>query len=133
MNQITEYKLITITYMEAIWSSTRLINKIENNSTWEGAFYQNEWVKINSSWVSFVFFTLCVLLRMHPNCFVCTVKQKLNTFYTILTFHFKYQILHARKLTSLSWWKPIQVWEGAFSFGNEWNSLKMSYFQSVSN
>ena len=26
---------------------THLKNKIENNSTWEGAFYQSEWVKIN--------------------------------------------------------------------------------------
>ena len=34
---------------------TRLKNKIENNSTWEGAFYQSEWVKINSKWV-FSFF-----------------------------------------------------------------------------
>ena len=30
---------------------TRFKNKIGNNSTEEGAFYQNEWVKINSSWV----------------------------------------------------------------------------------
>ena len=28
-----------------------LKNKIENNSTWEPAFYQRERVKINSSWV----------------------------------------------------------------------------------
>ena len=28
----------------------RLKNKIENNSTWEGAFYQSEWVKISSSY-----------------------------------------------------------------------------------
>ena len=34
---------------------TRLKNKIENNSTWEGAFYQSEWAKINSSWVTLVF------------------------------------------------------------------------------
>ena len=32
-----------------------LKNKIENNSTWESAFYQNEWVEINSSWVIFIF------------------------------------------------------------------------------
>ena len=25
--------------------------KIENNSTWEGAFFLGEWVKINSSWI----------------------------------------------------------------------------------
>ena len=36
----------------------RLKSKTENNSTWEGVFYQSEWVKINSSYYSF--FT-CVL------------------------------------------------------------------------
>ena len=36
-------------------SSTRLKNKIENNSTWEDAIYQSVWVKINSSWVILVF------------------------------------------------------------------------------
>ena len=35
--------------------STRLKNKIENNSTWEGAFYQSEWLKTNSRWVVLVF------------------------------------------------------------------------------
>ena len=34
---------------------THLKKKIENYSTWEGAFYQSEWVKINSSWVILVF------------------------------------------------------------------------------
>ena len=29
--------------------------KVENNSTWKGAFYQSEWVKINSSWVILIF------------------------------------------------------------------------------
>ena len=34
---------------------------IENNSTWQGAFYQREWDKINSSWVILVFFYfMCV-------------------------------------------------------------------------
>ena len=33
----------------------RLKNKIENNSICEGSFYQSEWVKINSSWIIFVF------------------------------------------------------------------------------
>ena len=33
----------------------RLKKKIENNSTWEGAFYQSKWDKINSSWVILVF------------------------------------------------------------------------------
>ena len=39
--------------------NTRLKKKTENNSTWEGAFYQSEWVKINSDWVILVF-SLCV-------------------------------------------------------------------------
>ena len=39
---------------------TRLKNKIDNNSTWEGAFYQSEWVKTNSCWVSLVFHFMCV-------------------------------------------------------------------------
>ena len=34
---------------------TRLKNKIENNSIWEVAFYWSEGVKINSSWVLFLF------------------------------------------------------------------------------
>ena len=38
---------------------TRLKKKIENNSTWEGVFYQSEWVKINSTSVIFIF-SLCV-------------------------------------------------------------------------
>ena len=40
--------------------STGLKKKIENYLTWEGAFYQSEWVKINSSGVIFVFTLLCV-------------------------------------------------------------------------
>ena len=41
----------------------RLKNKIENNSTWEGAFYQSEWVKINWSWVALVFFHfMCIVV-----------------------------------------------------------------------
>ena len=34
-------------------------NKIEKNSTWEGAFYQSEWAKINLSYFSFFYF-MCV-------------------------------------------------------------------------
>ena len=51
---------------------TGLKNKIENNSTWGGAFYQSEWVKINSSWVTLVF-SLYVLL--HSN-----LPRKLSNF-----------------------------------------------------
>ena len=32
-----------------------LKNKTENNSTWEGAFYQSEWDEIKSSWVIYFF------------------------------------------------------------------------------
>ena len=32
---------------------------IENNSTWEGAFYQSEGVKVNSSWHIFIFHVMC--------------------------------------------------------------------------
>ena len=32
-----------------------LKNKIENNSTWDGAFYESEWVEINSNWVILFF------------------------------------------------------------------------------
>ena len=34
---------------------TCLKNKVENNSTWEGAFCQSECVKINSGWDILVF------------------------------------------------------------------------------
>ena len=40
--------------------SASLRNKIENNSTWEGAVYQSEWVKINSTWVTLVIHFMCV-------------------------------------------------------------------------
>ena len=33
-----------------------LKNKIENNSTREGAFHQSEWAETNSSWVTLAFF-----------------------------------------------------------------------------
>ena len=40
----------------ALHAYTRLKNNAENNSTWDGAFYQSEWVKINSlSWDILVF------------------------------------------------------------------------------
>ena len=38
----------------------------------------------------------------------------IEPFFTILTFHFKYQTLCTCKLASSSWRKPIQVREGAF-------------------
>ena len=33
--------------------------KTENNASWESAFYQSEWVKMNSSWVIFIFSLYC--------------------------------------------------------------------------
>ena len=46
------------TYM---YEFAHLKNKIENYSTSEGALYQSEWVKINSSWIFFIFFLfMCV-------------------------------------------------------------------------
>ena len=38
-----------------ILNSSRLKDKFENNSTWEGAFNQSEWVNINSGRVIFIF------------------------------------------------------------------------------
>ena len=40
---------------------TLLKNKIENNSTREGAFYQNALIKINSIWVISFFHLMCVV------------------------------------------------------------------------
>ena len=37
-----------------------LKSKIENNSSWEGAFYQSKWAKINWSWVILDFYFMCV-------------------------------------------------------------------------
>ena len=52
----------------------------------------------------------------------------MNTFYTILTFHFNRQILYAFKLASLSW--STQVWESAF-FSAEWVKLTQDELFSV--
>ena len=64
----------------------------------------------------FSLFTSCVLLLLHQHCFEWLTYQLLNAFYTILNFHFKYQILYACKLASLCCWKPTQ---GAF-FSRKW-------------
>ena len=56
----------------------------------------------------------------------------MNPFYTILNFHFKYLIFHTYKLVSLSWRISTSVQEVWLWLENEWNSLKMSYFQSLS-
>ena len=120
MNVVINNFMLNETSLDRVF--TRLKKKIENNSTWESAFYQSEWVKINSSWVTFIFFAiLCVLLLMHPNSFVWPIYQIFNAFYTILTFHLKYQIFYECKIANFSWCKATQVREGAFSHGNEWN------------
>ena len=51
------------TYAGRAWLGMEIVHQpnkahsqnIENNLTWEGAFYQSEWVKINSSWVVLIF------------------------------------------------------------------------------
>ena len=63
------------------WTQTRLKDKTENNSTWKGAFYQSEWAKINSNWVNFSFFTLCVLLLMHRIVLYGLFSKYWNLFY----------------------------------------------------
>ena len=82
-----------------LFLSPCLKNKIENYSTWEGAFYQSEWDKINSNWVLLVFQFLCNATNASE--LFCMVHVA-NAFYTILTFDFKCQILYASKLPSLS-------------------------------
>ena len=59
-NSITLLKLVYYTYAEesSRWIppiNTSLKKKIENNSTWEGPYYQIEGVKINSSLIIFIF------------------------------------------------------------------------------
>ena len=70
-----------------------LKNKTENNSFWEGAFYQSKWVKIDSSWVFLFFHFLCVAVNASK--LFRMAQQILRAFYTILTFHFKHQILYS--------------------------------------
>ena len=41
----------------------------------------------------FSLFILRVKLLMYPNCFVSPIQQKMKAFYSILTSHFKFQIL----------------------------------------
>ena len=58
VNRIQIWKILKYNPWLDMWSledPTRLKPKIENNSTWEDLFYQNEWAKINSSWAILVF------------------------------------------------------------------------------
>ena len=71
---------------------------------------------------------LCVA---HFHFHLQTFKKNKNAFYTILTFHFKYQVLYTCKLASLCWRKSTQRREVVFSLRNEWNLLKMCNFQSL--
>ena len=61
---------------------TRLKKKTENNSAWEGAFYQSDWVKINSSWVILVFHFMCVAANAFE-LFCMAYLTILNAFYII--------------------------------------------------
>ena len=54
----TYYKYAYIWYVYTNY--TCLKNKNENYSAWEGAFYQSEWDKINSSWVILIYHFMCV-------------------------------------------------------------------------
>ena len=59
LNFIQMFVLLVILIL-TLYSYTRLKNKIENTSAWEGALYQSEWVKMNSSWVILIFsFWMC--------------------------------------------------------------------------
>ena len=46
--------------------------------------------------------------------FCMAYLAKMNAFYTILTFHFKYQFLYVCKLACLSWWISTQASEVSF-------------------
>ena len=98
-----------------------LENKIENNLTLEGAFYQSEWVEINSSWVIFIFFFFKCKPSHVSEWFCRPHLAIMNAFHTILNFHFNKQILYPCKLASPSWWESAQVRESTFFLGNEWN------------
>ena len=53
------FKQIQILINKTIQYITRLKKMIENNSSWEGAFYQSEWIKINPSSVLFIYVYCC--------------------------------------------------------------------------
>ena len=61
----------------------------------DGGFYQSERIKI----ISFELFSFF---------FQCVAANISELFYTTFNFSFKYQILYAWNLASLSWWKSTQ-------------------------
>ena len=71
---------------------TGLKNKIQNDSTWEVAFYQSKWFKINSNELFSFFLFECVAANTFNFFFfiVWPIFQIFNALYTILTFHFEY-------------------------------------------
>ena len=83
--------------------------------TWEGAFYQSEKVKINSSWV---FYFKNVGANASELFYVAYLADNKE-------FLIPFQILHSCKLASLNWWKSSQVWENVF-FGK-----LVSIFKSI--
>ena len=70
---------------------TRFKNKIENNSTCEGAFYQSEWVKFNSRWLILVFSLHVLKTQIENNstwegAFYQNDWVKINSSWIILVF-----------------------------------------------
>ena len=89
---------------------TRLKNRIKNNSTWEGTFYQSDWVKIDSCSVILVFHFMCVAANASELFCMAHLSNINNAFYTILNFHSKYQILYKGKLTVKNQFKCEKVY-----------------------
>ena len=123
---------------------TSLKNKIENNSTWDGLFYQSKWVKINSSRVFSVFHFMYVAVNA-PNCFLCYIQLKiLNAFFTILTFilNIKFYVqvnlpawayenqLKCKKMRFLSKMSEINSWWFIFKL-SDWTIFKSVHFWLV--
>ena len=61
---------------------------------------------------------MCVVANVSES-FYMVHLAKIERFYTIPTFAFKYQILYAGNFAILSRRKSTQVREGVFSLGNE--------------
>ena len=77
---------------------------IGDNSTWEGAFYQIEWIKINWSWF---FFSKIVTLNV-SELFCVTLQANNEHVYAKRNFHFKLPILYACKFPNLIWWRSVK-------------------------
>ena len=78
---------------------TSLKKKIKKNSTCEGVFYQSKFVRKLTQVELFSFLNHFIF---SSELFCMALLANIETFYAIQTFHFKYQILYACKLASLS-------------------------------